>query len=110
MADDAPAYLTGPRPNPHQRPATAIDALVGRLRAVGVTRLYAATCARYGVLSVAYGVTVWTNGRLLWWQAKSGEMIWPAADPEGAARRLTSLTTDTATPPSSAQPPGDLAE
>jgi hypothetical protein len=34
------------------------------------------------------GVTVWTNGRVLWWRADGEEMTWPAADPYGAAGRL----------------------
>jgi hypothetical protein len=43
------------------------------------------------VLSVACGVTVWSNGRVLWWQAGDSGITWPAADTSGAARRLTEL-------------------
>ena len=45
----------------------------------------------FGVLSVTGGLTVWTNGRLLWWQAGGNQETWPAADPQGAARALTAL-------------------
>jgi hypothetical protein len=33
--------------------------------------------------------SVWSNGRILWWSTADGEETWPAADAEGAARRLT---------------------
>lgn len=88
-----PPYLTAPGPNPRQRPAAALRALAAQLRAQGITQLYGSACALLGVLSVAYGLTVWTNGRLLWWQTGSNEATWPAADPEGAARALTALAT-----------------
>ena len=63
---------------PRQRPAEALDAL-GQLRQRGVTRMYAASCRLFGVLSVSAGVTVWTNGRVLWWRTADGETTWPAA-------------------------------
>jgi hypothetical protein len=44
-----------------------------------------------GVLSVAYGVTVWTNGQRLWWHDDGDKDGWPAADLEGAADRLAEL-------------------
>jgi len=100
MADDPPAYLTATASvPPPQPPSEALRALARQLRAAGVTRLYAAACARYGVLSVAYGLTVWTNGRLLWWQTGNDQETWPAADPQGAARALTALATAPSPPP-----------
>ena len=47
------------------------------------------------MLSVAYGVTVWTNGRVLFWHAGDDETRLPAADPIYAARVLVKLMTDT---------------
>ena len=81
-----PPYLTAPRPNPRQQPAAALRALAAYLRAAGITQLYGSACALFGVLSVASGLTVWTNGRLLWWQTGGNQQTWPATDPQGAAR------------------------
>lgn len=71
---------------PPQRPAQALHALAGQLRQPGVTSLYGNACDHLGVLSLP-GVSVWTNGRILWWLTGEGTQItWPAADPEGAVR------------------------
>jgi hypothetical protein len=66
----------------------ALIALAYQLRARGLTVLYGAACRRLGVLSVAYGVTVWTDGEELWWLINDQETRWPVTDPEGAADRL----------------------
>jgi hypothetical protein len=97
-----PPYLTAPRPNPRRQPAAALRALAAHLRAAGITQLYGSACALFGVLSVANGLTVWTNGRLLWWQTGGNQATWPATDPQGAARALTALATRPSPPP----PPG----
>ena len=91
----SPPYLTAPSPAfpPRQQPAAALRALAGQLRISGITRLYGTACTLFGVLSVTGGLTVWTNGRLLWWQAGGNQETWPAADPQGAARTLTALAT-----------------
>jgi hypothetical protein len=34
------------------------------------------------------GVSVWTNGQVLWWRAREDETTWPAADAAGAAQRV----------------------
>jgi hypothetical protein len=84
-----PPYLTAPGPGaPRQRPADALRALAAQLRTAGVTRLYGTACALFGVLSITYGLTVWTNGHLSWWRRDDEEIRWPAADPGGAARQL----------------------
>ncbi len=90
--DKVPAYLTAPVSYPRSvhRPAEVLHALAGQLRQRGIINLYGASCARYGVLSLP-DVSVWTNGRLLWWRGGVGETGWPAADPEGAARQLAGL-------------------
>jgi hypothetical protein len=76
---------------PRQSPNEALYALAGHLREQGITSLYGCACDRFGVLSVSAGVSVWTNGRVLWWHTADGETTWPAADPEGAVRILSSL-------------------
>ena len=85
------AYLTAPSPAfpPRQEPAAALRALAALLCVAGITHLYGSACARYGVLSVSGGLTVWTNGRVLWWRVGGEQATWPAADPDGAARQLT---------------------
>jgi hypothetical protein len=35
-------------------------------------------------------------GRRLWWDRDGSQATWPAADPDGAARILTTLTHDQA--------------
>ena len=49
------------------RPADALIALADQLRPRGFTALYGSACNRFGVLSVVYGMTVWTDGLMLWW-------------------------------------------
>ncbi len=89
MSERAPAYLTAPvgYRRSSQRPSLVLHALAAQLRERGITGLYGAACARFGVLSLP-GVSVWTNGRVLWWQAEGEDTTWPAADPTGAAQRL----------------------
>lgn len=65
--------------------------LITSLERRGVQRLYGASCERVGVLSVAYGVTVWTNGRVLCWHASDDETRLPAADPAYAVLALVRL-------------------
>jgi hypothetical protein len=86
-------------PPPRLRPADALRALARLLQQRGVTRLYGYACAVLGVLSITYGISVWSNGRVIWWRHDSDQTTWPAADPEGAARLLTSLTRPGNPPP-----------
>ena len=72
---------------PRQRPAEILDALAGQLRERGIGPLYGTSCRHLGVLSLP-AVSVWSNGRVLWWRTPDGEMTGPAADAPGAARRL----------------------
>ncbi len=90
-----PPYLLPAPPGmpPRQRPAEVLGALAGQLRQRGIGPLYGATCRLFGVLSVSAGVTVWSNGRVFWWHTADGGMTWPAADTEGAARRLAGHST-----------------
>ena len=82
-----PAHLVPVRPGvrPRQRPAEALEALAGQIPGPG--RFYICSDGVLGVLSLP-AVSVWTNGRVLWWHSGDGGMTWPAADAAGAARRL----------------------
>ena len=51
------------------------------------SRFYVISDGVLGVLSLP-AVSVWTNGRVLWWRDSDGGTAWPAADAPGAARRL----------------------
>jgi hypothetical protein len=89
---------------PPQRPAQALHTLAGQLRQRGITSLYGNACDQLGVLSLP-GVSVWTNGRILWWRTGEGTQItWPATDPEGAVRLLTSPATGPGTLPPAESP------
>jgi hypothetical protein len=83
--------MTAPQPPARLRPANVMRALADLLRADGITRLYGAACAMLGVLSIAYGLTIWTDGRRLWWDRDGDQTTWPATDPDGAARILAAL-------------------
>ena len=84
-----PAYLRS-APPPGQRPAEVLRTLAGQLSRRGIGPLYGFACDRFGVLSLP-AVSVWTNGRVLWWRAGNDGMTWPAADPQGAARQLAAV-------------------
>lgn len=92
---------------PRQRPAEVLDALAAQLRERGLTHLYGASCGWFGVLSVAAGVTVWTNGRILWWHANGTNATWPAADHPGAARQLAGLMPAASQPLCPVSPSGE---
>ena len=103
-------------PLPHQPVAGAFPAAPAACRRTARTG-WTAPAARHnepvrlrlrsiGVLSLP-AVSVWTNGRVLWWRADGAENGWPAADPEGAADQLTGLaaTPGDLAPPRDASPP-----
>ena len=85
-----PAHLVPAPPcmPPRQWPAGALEALAGQIRDPG--RFYVVSDGVLGVLSLP-AVSVWSNGRVLWWATADGGMTWPAADAPGAARRLAAL-------------------
>ncbi len=72
------------------RPGDVVRDLVTLLRGHGLTRLYWSACSVRAVLSLP-GVTVWCDGRFLAWWHEGTDTRWPAADTEGAARRLAEL-------------------
>lgn len=69
-----------------RRPADVLAAVEIVLRDLGLTRLYRNASPLIGLISVARGVTAWSDGRTATWQFQCGQMRWSAADIEGAAR------------------------
>jgi hypothetical protein len=80
-------------------PAVVLAAVAARLDDLGLTRLYGHACPQVAVLSVAHGVTVWCDGRVLRWSHGGTETRWPIADAMGAAERLAALTRDAVVSP-----------
>ena len=77
-----PAPVSAP---PGLLPAEALERLAGQLPEG--TRTTLRTDGGLAVLSTP-AATVLCNGRLFWWATADGDETWPAADAEGAARRL----------------------
>lgn len=81
-----PAHLVPVPPGAARlRPAEALERLAGELP--GGTRTTLRTDGVLAVLSTP-AAAVWSNGRIFWWATADGEVTWPAADAEGAARKL----------------------
>ena len=82
-----PAHLRPIPPGfpPRHRPAEALNALAREIPEPG--RFYICSGGGIGVLFLP-AVSVWSNGRVLWWRDGNGGTAWPAADAPGAARRL----------------------
>ncbi len=72
-------------------PASIAAALATMLAGHGLTRIYIAACSVIAVISVAAGLTAWTNGRLLWITRDGHKESWPATDAGAAAARLAAL-------------------
>lgn len=87
----APDYSLTTVPDYRRKPHAVLSAVESGLRDLGVDHLYGAACADVGVLSVAYGVTAWCNGRTLCWTHGGTETRWPIADAMGAAAQLAGL-------------------
>jgi hypothetical protein len=80
-----------PPPPPGTSPAVTATALSRALAARGLTGIYTATAARFGLVSVTAAVTAWTNGRQIWCTSVGQHYAWPAADIEAAAAALAAL-------------------
>jgi hypothetical protein len=78
-------------PAPPASPARIAAVVAALLARHGLTRVYVAACSVIAVISVAAGLTAWTNGRLLWVTLGGQRETWPAADTEAAAARLAAL-------------------
>jgi hypothetical protein len=84
-----------PPPPPGGSPATAaiiVTALARALAARGLTGIYTAASARFGLVSVTATVTAWTNGHQIWCTHAARQHTWLAADIEAAAAGLAALT------------------
>jgi hypothetical protein len=87
-------YPPGPFPpaSPSARsPAQTADDLVRQLTAHGITGIYTATTHKFAVISVTSGLTVWTDGPLLWSTQAGQRRTWPAADLQAAAADIAAL-------------------
>jgi hypothetical protein len=80
-----------PPPPPGASPADTAAALSRALAAHGVSGVYTATAARFGLVSVAAAVTAWTNGHQIWCTCAGRHYTWVAADIDGAAAALAAL-------------------
>jgi hypothetical protein len=74
-----------------RHPQDVLAAVEAGLRDLGLDRLYLAASPTTGVLSVAFGVTAWCDGRTLRWRHAGREITWPVVDAAGAARELAEL-------------------
>lgn len=84
----------GPYPPPPasgRTPADAAAALVRQLAGYGITGIYTAATAKFAVISVTTGLTVWTDGRLLWCTHAGQRLTWPAADMRAAGAGIAAL-------------------
>lgn len=77
-------------------PAAMAAALSRALKARGLTGIYIATAARFGLISVTASVTAWTNGHQIWCTTAGQHHTWTAADIEAAAASLAVLARSTA--------------
>lgn len=81
-----PRFIPAPLSAPARlRPEQALERLAGLLPEGTRTTLRAD--GGLAVLSTP-AASVWCNGRIFRWATADGEVTWPAADAEGAARRL----------------------
>jgi hypothetical protein len=80
-----------PPPRPGASPAATATALAGALAARGITGIYTAAAARFGLVSVTAAVTAWTNGHQIWCTSAGQSRAWPAADLDAAATALAAL-------------------
>ncbi|HEY1914817.1 MAG TPA: hypothetical protein VGH27_04505 [Streptosporangiaceae bacterium] len=79
------------RPPAFPRPADVVRELATLLRAQGLHRLYSSACTLIAVISIANGLTVWTDGRYLTWTCQGTPTSWPADDTHHAAEHLARL-------------------
>jgi hypothetical protein len=77
---------------PGQNAEFVVRALADELqRRHGIAHIYGQALPVLGVLSVAAGLTVWTDGASLRWTERGSTVRWPAADIPGAAVRIAAL-------------------
>jgi hypothetical protein len=66
-------------------------ALADQLERQGISRVYTAASGQYAVISVNAGMTVWTNGPLIWCTVQGQRYTWAANEIGTAAARIASL-------------------
>ncbi len=86
-----PGPFPSPSPPPGASPAVTATDLTRALAARGLTGIYTATAARFGLISITAAVTAWTNGHQIWCTCAGQHHIWPAADISTAADALAAL-------------------
>jgi hypothetical protein len=79
------------QPPAFPRPADIARELTTLLRGHGLHQLYWSACALLAVLSVAPGLTVWTDGHHLTWTHHGTRTTLPAHDTTQAATHLARL-------------------
>jgi hypothetical protein len=72
-------------------PARVAAELARQLTLAGITGIYTATTAKFAVISVTAGLTVWTDGHQLWCNCQGQRHTWPTADPAAAAAAIAAL-------------------
>ncbi len=87
MQQPAP-FPPGPGP---ASPAAVAAALARDLAAYGITGVYTAATIKVAVISVTEGLTIWTNGELLWCTQVGRRHTWPASAHAAAAAQIVAL-------------------
>ncbi len=72
-------------------PGRVAASLAGALARHGITGIYTASAEKFAVISVTATLTIWTNGRHIWYTRDGQRRTWPATDIEAAATRLATL-------------------
>jgi hypothetical protein len=72
-------------------PAAVAAALARHLTGHGIAGIYTAATAKFAVISVTAGLTVWTNGHQLWCTYQGQRQTWPAAELAAAAAAIAAL-------------------
>jgi hypothetical protein len=91
MQPPAPFPPPGPAGAGEDRPDRTAAALTLQLERHGISRVYTATSGPYAVISVNAGLTVWTNGPLIWCMVQGQRYTWGASEIETAAARIAAL-------------------
>jgi hypothetical protein len=80
-----------PHPGGYSSPARTAATLAAQLAQHGITGIYTAATIKVAIISVATGLTVWTDGRLLWCTQAGQRRTWPAEGIQAAAADIAAL-------------------
>lgn len=87
-----PSVPFPPGPGPADAsPAAVAAALARHLARHGITGVYTASTIKFAVISVTAGLTVWTDGHLLWCVVDGQGHTWPAANLEADCPGIAAL-------------------